>query len=511
MIEVRYRNSELVDQNSQLFKKLFDAHQRLVKKDFTIWGPDASEEAKIRMDWIGLPTESRELLAQLDALTAKFRHLNTIVLCGMGGSSLGPEVIANTYGKELIVLDSTDPHYVSHCLPENLETTLVIVGSKSGSTIETASQKSLFESRFQAAGLDMTKHMIIVTDPNSPLDIQSRKSGFTVVNANSNVGGRFSVLGAFGLVPSAFLGIDVSIILDSAADTKESLIRDPHPALVTAYSIITGTAQYFGITDENSKMPGLSDWIEQLVAESTGKNGVGRLPIVTDKAGDPLPPKTLTVSFASDADLVITGDLGSQFFFWQWVTALLGSGLSIDPFNQPNVQESKLASGALLTTWGNSVPALNNVGTDKSIAFFRQAESAKHLLTDFLNQIHDNGYLGIMAYLDREKDSQIVELRNIIAHKTSKAVTFGWGPRFLHSTGQYHKGAQANGSFLQITAESDVDFDIPGKDFTFKTLIAAQANGDENAISSRGLPILRLHLLDRAQGISELLAIARSL
>jgi glucose-6-phosphate isomerase len=116
-----------------------------------------------------------------------------------------------------------------------------------------------------------------------------------------------------------------------------------------------------------------------------------------------------------------------------------------------------------------------------------------------------------MAYLDREEDSQIVELRNIIAHKTSKAVTFGWGPRFLHSTGQYHKGAQANGSFLQITAESDVDFDIPGKDFTFKTLIAAQANGDENAIASRGLPIMRLHLLDRAQGISELLAIARSL
>jgi len=511
MIEVRYRNSEQVDRQSQLFKKLVDAHERLIKKDFTIWGPEASDEAKIRMGWIDLPTESRELLAQLDALTAKFRHLSTIVLCGMGGSSLGPEVIAHTYDKELIVLDSTDSHYISHCLPENLETTLVIVGSKSGSTIETASQKALFESLFDRAGLDKTKHMIIVTDPDSPLDIASRSSGFTVVNANPNVGGRFSVLGAFGLVPSAFLGIDVSIILDSAADTKESLIRDPHPALLTAYGLITGTVQYFGITDENSKMPGLSDWIEQLVAESTGKNGIGRLPIVIDIAEDPLPPKTLTVSFASDTDLVIAGDLGSQFFFWEWVTALLGSGLSIDPFNQPNVQESKLASGALLTLWGNSVPTLNNVGTDNSIAFFRAADSAKNLLSDFINQIHENGYLSIMAYLDRDKDSQIVELRNIIAHKTSKAVTFGWGPRFLHSTGQYHKGAQANGSFLQITAESDVDFDIPGKDFSFKTLIAAQANGDENAIASRGLPILRLHLLDRAQGISQLLGIARSL
>jgi len=511
MIEVRYRNSELVNQNSQLFKILFDAHQRLVKKDFTIWGPDASEEAKIRMDWIDLPTESRELLAQLDALTAKFRHLSTIVLCGMGGSSLGPEVIAHTYGKELIVLDSTDPHYVSHCLPEKLETTLVIVGSKSGSTIETASQKALFEDRFQAAGLDKTKHMIIVTDPNSPLDIQSRNSGLTVVNANSNIGGRFSVLGAFGLVPSAFLGIDVSVILDSASDTKEALIHDPYPALLAAYAIITGTVQYFGITDDHSDMPGLSDWVEQLVAESTGKNGVGRLPIVIDKIEDPLPPQTLTVSFASDADLVIAGDLGSQFFFWEWVTALVGAGLSIDPFNQPNVQESKLASESLLTTWGNSIPALKNTGSDESIAYFRETDNATTLLKDFLNQIQENGYLAIMAYLDREKDSQIIELRNIFAHKTSKAITFGWGPRFLHSTGQYHKGAQPNGSFLQITGESDVDFDIPGKDFTFKSLITAQANGDENAIAIRGLPILRLHLLNRAQGITQLLAIARKI
>ena len=511
MIEVRYRNSELVDRQSQLFKKLLDAHERLIKKDFTIWGSEASDEAKIRMGWIDLPTDSRELLAQLDALTAKFRHLNTIVLCGMGGSSLGPEVIAHAYGKELIVLDSTDPHYISHCLPENLETTLVIVGSKSGSTIETASQKALFENLFEAAGLDKTKHMIIVTDPDSPLDIASRNSGFTVVNANPNVGGRFSVLGAFGLLPSAFLGIDVSIILDSAADTKEALIRDPYPALLAAYAIITGTVQYFGITDEHSKMPGLSDWIEQLVAESTGKNGVGRLPIVIEKEEDALPPNTLTISFASDTDLVVSGDLGSQFFFWEWVTALLGSGLSIDPFNQPNVQESKLASGSLLSTWGDSVPALNNVGTDKSIAFFHQADDVKSLLSVFLNAIAENGYLAIMAYVDRKEDAQLMQLRNIIAHKTSKAVTFGWGPRFLHSTGQYHKGAQANGSFLQITAESDVDFVIPGKDFTFKTLIAAQANGDENAIASRGLPILRLHLLDRAKGISELLAIAKSL
>jgi glucose-6-phosphate isomerase len=289
------------------------------------------------------------------------------------------------------------------------------------------------------------------------------------------------------------------------------LIRDPYPALLAAYAIITGTEQYFSVTDENSKMPGLSDWIEQLVAESTGKNGVGRLPIVIAKAEDPLPPQTLTVSFAAETDLVIAGDLGSQFFFWEWVTALVGAGLSIDPFNQPNVQESKLASGALLATWGNSIPALENTGSDNSIAYFCEADNPTTLLKDFLNQIQDNGYLAIMAYLDREKDSELMKLRNILARKTSKAVTFGWGPRFLHSTGQYHKGAQPNGSFLQITGASDVDFNIPGENFTFKSLITAQANGDENAIAVRGLPILRLHLLNRAQGITQLLAIAREL
>jgi glucose-6-phosphate isomerase len=159
--------------------------------------------------------------------------------------------------------------------------------------------------------------MIIVTDPKSPLDLASREAGFTVVNANPNVGGRFSVLGAFGLVPAALIGIDVSVILDSAADTKDSLIADATPALLAAYAIITGTEQYFSITDENSGMPGLSDWIEQLVAESTGKNNLGRLPVVLDHSSDLVAGKHLSISFGGNSDLVVRGDLGSQFFFWQ--------------------------------------------------------------------------------------------------------------------------------------------------------------------------------------------------
>jgi glucose-6-phosphate isomerase len=511
MIEVHYKDENLVDKDSALYKKLLNAHQRLIDKESTIWGPEAAAEASIRMDWIELPHESRALLAQLDALFAKHRHLTNVILCGMGGSSLGPEVLAQTFGKNLFVLDSTDPNYIAHSIPSNLENTLVIVGSKSGSTIETASQKSFFEKRFEEAGLNKTDHIIIITDPQSPLDIASREAGLTVVNANPNVGGRFSVLGVFGLVPAALIGIDVSVILDSAADTKDSLANHPQPALIAAYAIITGTEQYFSITDEDSSMPGLSDWIEQLVAESTGKNGVGRLPIVLEKSSDLIAGQYLSVSFSKNSDLVIAGDLGSQFFFWQWVTALIGAGLEIDPFNQPNVQESKLASGILLDQWANKLPALENHSVDVSIAYFESSENATDLLSTFLQGIASDGYLGVMAYLDRLDDSEMKELRNVLASKISKPVTFGWGPRFLHSTGQFHKGGQNNGSFLQITAECKNDYEIPEKKFSFGTLIMAQAIGDKNALESRGIRTLRLHLMDRSAGIKQLLEIAKQL
>lgn len=511
MIEVHYKNENKIDKHSQLYKKLLDAHQRLIAKENTIWGPEAAAEASIRLDWVDLPNESRTLLAQLDALFAKHKHLTHVILCGMGGSSLGPEVIAQTFGKKLFVLDSTDPNYITHSIPSKLENSLVIVGSKSGSTIETASQKSFFEKRFEEAGLNKADHMIIITDPQSPLDIASREAGLTVVNANPNVGGRFSVLGAFGLVPAALIGIDVSVILDSAADTKDSLIINPQPALIAAYAIITGTEQYFSLTDQDSLMPGLSDWIEQLVAESTGKNGVGRLPIVLEKSSDSIAGEYLSVSFSKNSDLVIAGDLGSQFFFWQWVTALIGAGLEIDPFNQPNVQESKLASGVLLDQWANKLPALENHSVDVSIAYFESSENATDLLSTFLQGIASDGYLGVMAYLDRLDDSEIKELRNILASKISKPVTFGWGPRFLHSTGQFHKGGQNNGSFLQITAECQGDYEIPGKNFSFETLMMAQAIGDKNALESRGIRTLRLHLMNRPAGIKQLLEIAKKL
>jgi glucose-6-phosphate isomerase len=226
---------------------------------------------------------------------------------------------------------------------------------------------------------------------------------------------------------------------------------------------------------------------------------------------DLIPDEALSISFAGHSDLVVMGDLGEQFFFWQWVTALIGAGLSVNPFSQPNVDESKLASTSLLNEWGNSMPQIPIAGVDESIVFFNEGSSVSEILSIFINQISEDGYLAITAYLNRHADKDLIALRNILAIKSKKAVTFGWGPRFLHSTGQFHKGGQPNGSFLQITADSKTDFAIPEKEFTFKSLCLAQAIGDQNALANRGLPTLRLHLMNRKLGIAQLLEIAKKL
>jgi hypothetical protein len=207
MIKISGPSLSKIDRSSTEYKALVDAHTRLARKDATLWGAQAEVEAATRLNWVDLPESSRELLPTLDALAAKHRDKNFIVLCGMGGSSLGPEVIAATYEKQLFILDSTDPEHVHRALGHDLAKTLVIVSSKSGSTIETASQRSIFEDAFKRKSLDPTSHMVFVTDPGSPLDKQVREQGFSIVTADPNVGGRFSVLTAFGLVPASLIGV----------------------------------------------------------------------------------------------------------------------------------------------------------------------------------------------------------------------------------------------------------------------------------------------------------------
>jgi len=511
MISIKGSSLSKIDRTSAKYKELQAFHERLKTKDSTIWGPEAQAEAAVRLNWIDLPETSRELLPQFDALAAKHRDKTTVILCGMGGSSLGPEVIAQTFSKQLFVLDSTDPDYVAHALKAELAKSVVIVSSKSGSTIETASQRALFEGAFKDAGLNPIDHMVFVTDPGSPLDKQVRDGGFTVVNADPNVGGRFSVLSPFGLVPAALIGVDVSVLLDNAADTKAAFFADSQLVCDVAYLLTYVADQYVAFTDQDSGMPGLSDWIEQLVAESTGKNQVGRLPVVAETAHNGREGGAFTIAFAGVADLVVAADLASQFIVWEWVTALVGAALGIDPFNQPNVTEAKEQTSALLNEWKGVLPSFAGDLNDGVLEIFGTGKNATDALTNLIAQIPDDGYIAIMAYLDRKDDVRVAELRAILADKSGRPVTFGWGPRFLHSTGQFHKGGQQNGVFLQITGVVKKDIAIPGQNYGFNTLVAAQALGDGKALASRKYPLLRFNLTNRAMGISELLDAAKSL
>ena len=511
MISIKGSALSKIDRSSAHYKALQAFHERLKLKESTIWGPEAQAEAAIRMNWIDLAESSRELLPQFDALAAKHRDKSSVILCGMGGSSLGPEVIAQTFSKKLFVLDSTDPNYVAHALNTDLSKTVVVVSSKSGSTIETASQRALFEGAFKDAGLNPIDHMVFVTDPGSPLDKQVREGGYSVVNADPHVGGRFSVLSPFGLLPAALIGVDVSVLLDNASDTKAAFFADSQIMCDIAYLLTYVADQYVAYTDQGSGMPGLSDWIEQLVAESTGKNQVGRLPVVAESSQHGLEGNAFTIAFSGAADLLVEGDLASQFIVWEWVTALVGAALAIDPFNQPNVTEAKEQTSALLNEWKGLLPTFSGDATEGALEIFGAGSNATESLSQLISNIPADGYIAIMAYLDRKDDAAITELRNILASKTGRPVTFGWGPRFLHSTGQFHKGGQQNGVFLQITGDVKKDIAIPGQIYGFKTLVAAQALGDGKALASRKYPLLRFNLTNRAMGISELLEAARAL
>jgi glucose-6-phosphate isomerase len=358
--------------------------------------------------------------------------------------------------------------------------------------------------------------MVFVTDPGSPLDTQVRSAGFQVLNADPNVGGRFSALSAFGILPAQLAGIDIWRVLEDASNCKKSFLADDTHIVDVAYLLSEVAGQYIAFTDHGSHVPGLSDWIEQLIAESTGKDGKGRLPVVCESVEVAKVGGAFTIAFAdAGADLQVIAPLGEHFIFWEWVTAILGAGLAVDPFNQPNVTEAKEQTMALLQEWSGqgttSVPTLTPNSSTGSVELFGSGTSLTDSLQLLINGVNSDGYIAIMAYLDRTDDAALSELRAILATKSGRPTTFGWGPRFLHSTGQFHKAGQPNGSFLQITAEAEVDFEIPAQDFSFATLLAAQALGDGRALAKRNYPLLRLHCMKRSAGILEILEAARAL
>lgn len=520
------------------------AASRTAGKDPSLWGAAAAPEAATRLGWVDLPRSSVELLPRLAELSkaARERGLDRVVLCGMGGSSLAPEVITANAGVELTVLDSTDPQQVRTALRDRLDRSIVVVSSKSGGTAETDSQLRAFEHAFAEAGLadaDLAARFIVVTDPNSPLEASAREKGYAVVLADPHVGGRYSALTAFGLVPSALAGVDVGALLEDARSVGAACAADTaeNPALALAAAL--GAAHEAGrdkvvIATTGSGVLGFGDWAEQLIAESTGKQGRGLLPVVVespqapgyaDAGGDATP---VLVSGASDQagrggddpggshGVAVTGPLGAQFLVWEFATALVGRVLEINPFDQPNVEEAKKAArsqleganGAGSAEPGGEAAAFGDgaVAVHAAPDLLDGAQTLADALDRLLAAVPDRGYLAVTAYLDRGGDAEAAALRPALARRTGRQVTFGWGPRFLHSTGQYHKGGHPNGAFLQITADAAEDLPVPGQPFSFGSLIAAQAAGDLAVLRDKGYPVLRLHLRgQRGEGLHQLL------
>lgn len=505
---------------------------RITSGDATIWGPAAESEAAVRLGWVEAVSVSRPLVPEIVALREELaaKGVNRVVLAGMGGSSLAPEVIAQTAGAPLTILDSTSPGQVLAALDEGLAETALVVSSKSGSTVETDSQRRTFEAAFRDLGIDPAERIVVVTDPGSPLDASAREAGYRVFNADPNVGGRYSALTAFGLVPAGLAGVDVDELLDEAeASLLEVAVDSAENPALRLGAAIAGTSprrDKLGLITDGTHIDGLPDWIEQLIAESTGKDGTGILPVVLLPVSpelDEKPADLQIVRLVDDADefhlierhhgeILVSGTLGANFVVWEYATAIAGYLLGINPFDQPDVESAKVAARGLLDARPEpAAPAFVEDGievrvTDASLAASGTIEG---VLDALWARLPEDGYVSIQAYVNRLELPQLKGLRELVAADSGRPATFGWGPRFLHSTGQYHKGGPAQGVFLQILERTDVDLEIPDRPFTFGQLIEAQAAGDAGVLAEHGRPVVSLTITDSSADVLSLFEAAQ--
>ncbi|WP_295011154.1 glucose-6-phosphate isomerase [uncultured Microbacterium sp.] len=510
---------------------------RITGGDPTIWGPRAQDEASRRLGWVDAVSVSRPLVAEITALRDELNAegVTRVVLAGMGGSSLAPEVIAQTAGVELTILDSTSPGQVLAAIDAGLDDAVLVVSSKSGSTVETDAQRRTFETAFRDVGIDPVGRIVVVTDPGSPLEESARAAGYRVFTADPNVGGRYSALTAFGLVPTGLAGVDIAELLDEAEATLLPVAIDSpeNPALRLA-AAIAGSRQRpdgprrdkLGLITDGTHIVGLPDWIEQLIAESTGKDGTGILPVVllpVSPEVDAAPADLQIVRFVDDADefhlrerhpgeVLVSGTLGAQFLVWEYATAIAGYLLGIDPFDQPDVESAKVATRGLLDARPDQdAPAFVEDGVEVRASDPELVSSGTiaGVLDALWARLGEDGYVAIQAYVNRLEMPQLQGLRELVAADSGRPTTFGWGPRFLHSTGQYHKGGPAQGVFLQITERTDVDLEIPGRPFTFGQLIEAQAAGDAGVLAAHGRPVVTLTITEPQDDVLDLFEAAQ--
>ena len=507
---------------------------RLFAQDPTLWGEAAESEAAERLSWVGLARTSRHLVGEVGAMREELREqgVDRVLLCGMGGSSLAPEVICGTAGVPLVVLDSSHPDVVRDAAVD-LDRTVVVVSSKSGSTVETDSQRRVLEQAFTDAGIDPASRIVIVTDPGSPLEEDARAKGQRVVTADPAVGGRYSALTAFGLVPSGLAGADIETLLDDAETVGDLLAEDDeaNPALRLG-AAMAGTEPLrdkLYLVDHGTSVRGLGDWAEQLLAESTGKDGRGLLPVVLPAPGTFPPPEDATVvRLVADDDgdegpaptdapstVDVGGSLGAQFLLWEAATAVAGRLLGINPFDQPDVESAKQAARDLMSSAGTATATVDAAAGPVEIShlggdWLGGADTVPAAVDALLAQLDPaHGYVAVMAYLDREGDAPFAGVVDALAARVRRPVTFGWGPRFLHSTGQYHKGGPRTGVYIQVTDRPREDLPVPGREFTLGEFIAAQAGGDAAVLAERGRPVLVLHLTEHDAGLADVDAALR--
>ena len=505
--------------------------QRIWRKDDTLWGEAGAPEVADRLGWLTISESMLEEAADLEAWAEEVKRdgLTDCALLGMGGSSLGPEVIRRSFGPlqhglRLHVLDSTDPGAVRELEQSvDLSKTLFLVSSKSGGTVETLSHFRYF---FERTGGDGSQ-FVAITDPGSPLQKLAEENGFRRVFCNdAEIGGRYSVMSYFGVVPAVLMGANIRGLLNRCQVAEQNCTN--YDATASNSGLWLGIAEgalalqrrdklTFVVSDPISSF-GL--WVEQLIAESTGKEGKGILPVADESLGTPdVYGDDRVFAYLRDSDnpdeetdekvealaraghpvitLATHGalDLGRIFFFAEFATAVAGWALGINPFDQPNVQEAKDNTGKVLEQFSaeGALPEVQE-GTD---------EALRELLAD----ASPPNYVAIMGYVQPSEafDEAVAELRTAIRDATRCTTTFGYGPRFLHSTGQFHKGGPPTGRFLQIVHDGGDDIDVPDAGYSFATLKNAQATGDLQTLRAHGLPAERVRLEgDPVEGLRQL-------
>ncbi|HEX5940194.1 MAG TPA: glucose-6-phosphate isomerase [Dehalococcoidia bacterium] len=526
----------------QVTRKLFD-------RDGSAWSDDPAEQAEIAR-WLGWLPVVDEMQAQVGALHEFAREVVSdgvehVVLLGMGGSSLAPIVFDGVFGAapefpRLIVIDTTDPEAIRRA-DEALdpEKSLFVVSSKSGSTIEPNVLADYF---WQRAGKD-GRRFVAITDKDTSLSKLAGQRAYRRVFTNrSDIGGRYSALSYFGLVPAALIGVDVGALLQSATNaiskTRGALDKDNQGAWLGAQLAAFAKEGRDKITFVVApELASLGLWLEQLIAESTGKRGTGLIPVAREELGEPSvygddrvfvsieingqplqDAARLTELGAAGHPVIVhtLGDvdsLGAEMVNWEVATAVASSALGLNPFNQPNVQESKDNTSQLLEQLesAGALPVLRDAVRHGALTIYgAKTEDPVQALNDVFSTLKAGSYMALMAYLAETPERQIRldRLRLMIRDRTHVATTFGYGPRFLHSTGQLHKGGPANAAFLQLTATAGEDLSIPGRRFTFGQLKAAQALGDFDALKSRGRPILSIDLgEDVEEALEELIGL----